>query len=155
PTLKPAGPFPQSFGRYIVRQLLGSGGMGSVYLATDTVFQIDVALKVPHPELLADPLTRERVLHEARAAVRLDHPNICRILDCDVHEKTPYLSMQYIPGETLSSCRPAGRKYWDPTEATSLVHTLATALAAAHAQGVIHRDLKSSNVLLTPPPERK
>jgi serine/threonine protein kinase len=155
PTLNPIGPFPQPFGRYEVRQLLGRGGMGSVYLAHDSVLQVEVALKVPHPDLLADPYIREQVLHEARAGVRLVHPNICRVLDFGIFENTPYLSLQYIAGEPLSRCRPAGQSWWEPGEATNLVHTLATALSVAHAQGIIHRDLKPGNVLLTPPPERK
>src|SRR5262249_16707567 len=79
PALDPDGPFPQPFGRYEVRGWLGGGGMADVYHAYDPVLDIQVALKVPRPHLLARPAFRAQFLHEARAMARLDHPTICRV----------------------------------------------------------------------------
>jgi serine/threonine protein kinase len=141
----PSGPFPQQFGRYTVLERLGQGGMGTVYRAHDDVLDLDVALKVPHPELMEEEIHRDRFLHEARAAVRLVHPNLCRVLDVGVCQGTHYLAMDFIPGQPLSR---SGRR--SPAEAARLIQTLAVALAYAHAQGVIHRDLKPSNILMTP-----
>ncbi len=76
--------------------------MGTVFRARDTVLDIDVALKIPHPALMIDRAYRERFLHEARAAARLDHPNFARVCDVGSHEGTAYLTMRYVPGEPLS-----------------------------------------------------
>src|SRR4051812_16189897 len=81
--LGPGGPFPQEFGRYLVRARQGGGGMGTVYLAQDRILDIDVALKVPHAHLMSQPGHLDRFLHEARAAARLDHPHFARI--CDIN----------------------------------------------------------------------
>ncbi len=119
--------------------------MGTVFRARDTVLDIDVALKIPHPALMIDRAYRERFLHEARAAARLDHPNFARVCDVGSHEGTAYLTMRYVPGEPLSRRTPA-----DPADAADLVRNLAVALAEAHRRGVVHRDLKPSNVLIEP-----
>jgi hypothetical protein len=149
-TCDPRGPFPQSFGRYEVRAWLGGGGMGDVYRAHDRVLDVEVALKVPKAALAHEPLFREQFLHEARALARLDHPNICRIYDCGTVGPTPYLSMQLVRGDPLSRYRPAGQGWLEPADAVALAHTLALALAVAHGQGLIHRDLKPGNVLVKP-----
>src|SRR5690242_4625540 len=93
-----AGPFPQQFGRYELRACLGRGGMGTVFLAYDTRLDIEVALKVPHPDLLKVPGVLERFYREARAAARLWHPNLCQVLDINEHAGTHYLTMRYIDG---------------------------------------------------------
>jgi serine/threonine protein kinase len=136
---------PRSFGRYRLDELLGTGGMGSVYRARDTVLDVDVALKIPHPELMRDPVSRERFYHEARAAARLDHPNFARVCDVGEHDGTLYLTMRFVPGMPISNW-PAH----DPGDTVDLIRTLASALAEAHRRGVIHRDLKPSNVLIMP-----
>jgi hypothetical protein len=109
------------------------------------VLEVDVALKVPHPDLIAHPDHRERFYHEARAAARLDHPHFARVCDVGEHAGVPYLTMRYVPGTPLTRCPPA-----DQAAAVALVRTLAGALAHAHRLGVIHRDLKPANILLTP-----
>jgi hypothetical protein len=148
--LDPNGVFPQTFGRYEVRERLGGGGMADVYRAHDRVMDIEVALKVPRPRLAASRYFREQFLHEARAMARLQHANICRIFDHGTVGATPYLSMELIRGDRLSRYRPGGHAWLEPADAVALAHTLALALAVAHGQGIIHRDVKPSNVLVRP-----
>lgn len=139
----PNGPFPQPFGRYRLLGRLGSGGMGTVYRAHDSVLDFHVAIKIPHAHLMEQQTHRDRFLAEARAAALLIHPNFCRVLDAGVHHGLHYLAMDFVAGRPLSQVsRPSA------TAAAELVHTLAAALAAAHSQGVLHRDLKPSNILI-------
>jgi serine/threonine protein kinase len=133
----PEGPFPQPFGRYELLERLGAGGMADVYLAHDSVLDHRVAVKVPR-------VAPDDHLREARAAARLNHPNLCRIFDCGSFENVAYLSMEYVPGRPLPV-----RPLRPPNETAELVRTLALALEHAHAQGVVHRDLKPGNILLT------
>jgi serine/threonine protein kinase len=141
----PDGPFPQGFGRYELTRRLGQGGMGTVYLAQDRELDLLVALKVPHPDVLARPLARERFLREARSAARLAHPNLAWALDVNRYEGVDYLAMRYVPGVPLSEVPPG-----EVFEAVATVRTIALAMAAAHRVGVIHRDLKPANVIVTP-----
>src|SRR5262245_1645786 len=94
PAPSPDGPFPYAFGRYRLLQHLGRGGMADAYLALDTRLEKNVAVKVPR-------LAREEYLREARAAARLDHPNFCRVLDCDHIDGVPCLAMEYVQGRRL------------------------------------------------------
>jgi hypothetical protein len=119
--------------------------MGTVYRAHDKVLDIDVALKIPHAELLIERVHRERFLHEARAAARLDHPNFARVLDIGRQDGIVYLAMRYVPGSPLSEGAPH-----EPQDIVEFVRVLAIAMAEAHRRGVIHRDLKPSNVLVMP-----
>ena len=138
---------PAEFGRYRLLKPLGQGGMGSVFLAHDRELDRKVALKIPHLDGRRDVATRDRFFREARAAATLEHPRICPIYDVGTHEGTPFLTMQYLPGQTLTGLiRAQGRL--DRTLAARLVAELADGLAAAHAHGVIHRDVKPSNVIL-------
>jgi class 3 adenylate cyclase len=137
---------PEQVGRYCIRRLLGRGGMGTVYLAHDTRLDRDVALKVPHREVAADPLALERFYREARAAAHLHHPNICQIYDVDQADGVHYLTMAFVEGRALSDLVPTFPDR--PREAAALVRTLALAVAEAHARGVVHRDLKPANVLI-------
>jgi tRNA A-37 threonylcarbamoyl transferase component Bud32 len=150
-----AGPLPlgQPFGRYIPEEKIGGGGFGTVYRAKDTLYDREVALKVPHAETMRDPRVRELFLQEARAAAKLDdlnNPHICRVLDADAVGGRPYLVMQLIAGTPLRRYRPDGTDYMDAGRAAGLVYTVARAMAAVHGQGMIHRDLKPDNVLIVP-----
>src|SRR5262245_56971932 len=80
-TLRPQGPFPQRFGRYVVRQRLGGGAMATVYLADDTRLDTAIALKVPHAHLLQDANAVDRFYREARIAAKLNHPHLCQVFD--------------------------------------------------------------------------
>jgi serine/threonine protein kinase len=138
---------PQQFGRYRIKKKLGGGGMGRVYLVANTELQREEALKVPHFESGGDPTLRERFLREARAAARLDHPNLCPVYDVGELGGVCYLTMRYLQGKPLSDY--AGHAL-PPRKAVEIVLKLALALEYAHSKGVIHRDLKPSNVMLCP-----
>jgi serine/threonine protein kinase len=134
--------------RYKLVRLLGQGGMGQVYLADDTQLNRQVALKLPHigPGSTSTEF-RERFLREARAAAALSHPNICPLYDAGQAEGLCYLTMAYVPGQSLAEAIEGGRAL-PAREAAALVHKLARALEHAHAAGIIHRDLKPGNVML-------
>jgi serine/threonine protein kinase len=119
--------------------------MGSVYRARDTVLDRQVALKIPRGDYAADPQLAILFHHEARAGASLVHENICRVLDFGTLDGTAYLCMDYIHGNPLRTGQP-----WEPADALRMVRTLALALEVAHAQAVIHRDLKPGNILVTP-----
>jgi class 3 adenylate cyclase len=145
----PAGAAPpEQFGRYTLRKLLGRGGMGAVYLAHDSLLDREVALKVPHPDMAADPQILERFYREARSAARLRHPNICPVHDVGEWEGWHYLTMAYVEGRPLSAR--VAEFPGQPRRTAELVRTLALALDCAHAEGIVHRDLKPANIILTP-----
>lgn len=133
-------------GRFEVRATLGAGSSGAVYRAYDRVLSREVALKVPHPGLMTSPRIAERFVREARALAQLHHPNIVPVFDAGRDDGRYYLASAYIEGETLSDR--IGRGGLPPREAAEVVHSLAQALEYAHEQGVIHRDVKSANVML-------
>lgn len=141
-------------GNYELQQLLGEGGMGSVYRALDIRLQRVVALKVLIPEIAAKQEFRQRFLQEARAAAALDHPNIVRIFAFDVDEEGRYyLVMEYVPGGSLRGFTEglqSQNKLMDITEALRLLQQVAAALDYAHTQGMVHRDVKPDNILLKP-----
>jgi serine/threonine protein kinase len=143
----PPADMPAQLGRYRIKKRLGGGGMGAVYLVENTELQREEALKVPHFERGSDPAVRERFLREARAAARLDHPNLCSIYDAGVIDGIHFLTMRLLPGKPLSAYT---RRTHPPGEVIKVIVRLAQALEHAHAKGVIHRDLKSSNVMLCP-----
>src|SRR5262245_7271101 len=135
------------FGRYRLQSVLGRGGMGEVYLAYDTTLRRNVALKAPR---LADdsPVHRDRFFREARSAAALHHPNICPVHDVGEFEGQLYLTMAYIDGEALSAH--VRRKGLLPIDdAVDLVSKVARAMQHAHECGLLHRDLKPGNILLT------
>jgi hypothetical protein len=142
--LRPEGPFPQDFGRYALRGYLGRGAMGTVYRAWDTRLEIDVALKVPRPEIIGVHGVLERFYREARAAARLCHPGLCQVYDIDQWGGHHYLTMRFIDGRPLTA-----QPRLDPRASAALVRRVALAMAEAHRLDVIHRDLKLSNILLT------
>ena len=137
---------PRPFGRYMLRRLLGKGGMGRVYLAHDSQLDRLVALKMP---TLVEGVAgwRDRFLTEARSAATLSHPNVCPVHDVGEVAGQPYLTMAYIEGETLSQ-KLARDGRLAPTEAVELVRTVARAMQEAHRRGIVHRDLKPANLML-------
>jgi len=129
--------------RYRLQAELGRGGMAVVYRARDELLERDVAVKVVRkPELTA--ADRERLLHEARVAARLNHPNIVAIHDAGQVEATPYIVMELVEGRSAHEQKPANLD-----ETLSIAAQLCQALAHAHEQGVVHRDLKPENILRT------
>ena len=137
----------ESVGPYRVLQKLGEGGMGEVFLATDTRLNRKVALKYLSEPSLDLPRARERLLREARAAAQISHPSIAAIYDILDAGTHPCIVMEYVPGETLSKV--AGRGPMPVDRVAAIGAQLADALAHAHAAGVVHRDLKPANVVLT------
>ncbi len=134
-------------GHYRILELLGTGGMGQVYLAEDTRLQRRVALKVLAKELALDPDRRERFEREARAAAALNHPNIVTIHSVEEAEGTPFLTLELIDGQTLGDLiSPEGLPL---DRVLDLGIPLADAVGAAHQRGITHRDLKPANIMLT------
>jgi eukaryotic-like serine/threonine-protein kinase len=135
--------------RYLVRSRIAHGGMATVYLATDTRLDRQVALKVMHAELARDADFVGRFIGEAKSVARLSHPNIVGVFDQGSDGQFLYLSMEYVPGRTLRSLlRERGWLTWG--EALEVMDPLLAGLAAAHQAGIVHRDVKPENVLLTP-----
>jgi eukaryotic-like serine/threonine-protein kinase len=134
--------------RYHVRSRIAHGGMATVYLATDTRLERQVALKVMHAELARDADFVARFIGEAKSVARLSHPNIVQVFDQGSDGQFLYLSMEYVPGRTLRSLlRERGWLPW--TEALEVMDPMLAGLAAAHQAGIVHRDIKPENVLLT------
>ena len=135
--------------RYKILRLLGSGGMGSVYLARDLTLNRDVALKFVSSDRIGESAARRRLVREARAAARLDHPYICTVHEVAVEtEDRACIVMQYVEGETLAERLRRGPL--EPDHAFALTADIADALRTAHAHGIVHRDLKPQNIMLTP-----
>ena len=143
-------------GRVVIERLLGAGGMGAVYLGEDRVTRRRVAVKVMAAGILASPLAIRRFLAEAEAAAAVSHPGVVKTLHVDVSgEGTPFLVMEYIDGIPLNHVlRRTGKL--TPAMVARVGEEIARALAAAHAAGVIHRDVKPGNVMIArePPPVR-
>ena len=137
----------QQVGPYAVLQRLGGGGMGEVYLAEDTRLGRRVALKRPSEAFLSAPDARERLHREASAAGRLTHPNIAAVYDVLDVDAYPYIVMEYVEGESLSAVLARGPLAIE--RALEIGLQIADALVAAHARGVVHRDLKPGNISLT------
>src|SRR5512147_1055787 len=137
----------QRLGPYEVVSAIGAGGMGEVYRARDTRLGRDVAVKVLPREVAADPAARARFEREARAVSALSHPHICTLHDIGEQGGVHFLVMEHLEGETLATRLERGRLGAD--EALQVAAQIALALALAHRHGVVHRDLKPGNVMLT------
>lgn len=138
-------------GPYQIENLLGQGGMGSVYLAQDTRLHRAVALKFLSDKYQKKSIYHDRFLVEARAASRLDHINICTIFDIgETEQAQPYIAMAYYPGDTLDRLikRPGRRPATE--QALDIVSQILRGIFAAHQQGILHRDLKPANIIITP-----
>jgi dienelactone hydrolase/predicted Ser/Thr protein kinase len=137
----------QSISHYRILKKLGEGGMGVVYLAEDTRLQRRVAVKFLHESTLGGPEQQSRFRDEARAAAALNHPSICTIHEIDEDKGRAFIVMEYVEGRTLASLIAEGPL--DLERAVGIATQVAEGLDAAHARGIIHRDVKPANIMIT------
>ncbi len=133
--------------KYNIIEVSGRGGMGIVYRAEDTKLKRNVALKFLPPELIQDEEARERFVLEAQAAAALSHPNICTIHEIDEEEGKSFIAMEYVEGQTLRAKIEKGPMEID--ESLDIAIQVAGGLEEAHKKGIIHRDIKSANIMVT------
>jgi serine/threonine protein kinase/Tol biopolymer transport system component len=136
-----------SIGHYQIEEAIGSGGMGEVYLATDTKLGRKIALKTLPPSFVGDPSFLKRFRNEAQAAANINHPNVATVYSVEEFEGIHFLTMEYIEGKTLDKLIPEGGL--DLKIFFNWFEPLAQALAAAHKRGVIHRDIKPGNIMIS------
>jgi len=138
----------KTIGKYEIVSELGRGGMGVVFKAWEDSLQRFVAIKMLGDQLTDDENLVARFLREARSVADLNHPNVVQVFAVDTHEGRPYFAMEYVEGDSLSELIRTSRKI-DPKRAITLVKEVASGLSAAHDKGVVHRDIKPDNIMLT------
>lgn len=138
----------KEIGPYKILDKLGSGGMGDVYLAQDTRLNRQVALKFLSSVFVDDKRAKRQLMREARAVAMLDHPNICPVFGFDEIEEYSFIVMQFVEGDTLSRLIRQGALV--EGQKLSIGRQITEALAAAHARGIVHRDIKTGNIMVTP-----
>ncbi len=135
-------------GRYVLKELIGQGGMADVYLAEDTILKRTVAIKIMRSSLTGDSVYVTRFHREASAAAALSHKNIVEIYDVGEEGDDYYIVMEYVPGQTLKELiHKRGALHY--IEAIDIMKQVTSATASAHAMGIIHRDLKPQNIMVT------
>ena len=137
-----------NIGPYRIIRKLGEGGMSNVFLTEDIRTGRVVALKLLAPRVVADETYRLRLLREAHAVASLKHPNITALYEADQFQDQPYLAMEYVDGDSVSDLLVQGP--FDVDRAAWVTAEVASALAAAHAAGIVHRDVKPSNIFVQP-----
>src|SRR5436190_6932708 len=135
-------------GNYRILEKIGAGGQGTVYKATDTKLGRTVVIKVLPPELTVKEANLKRFEREARLASSLDHPNICTIFDLNDLEGVHFIAMQYVEGKNVREL--VNGRPLDFRSALTIAIQVADALSAAHERGIVHRDMKAGNVMVTP-----
>ncbi|WP_017595403.1 serine/threonine-protein kinase [Nocardiopsis potens] len=135
-------------GRYQLDEQIGSGGMGTVWRATDTILNRPVAVKLLHPAQMAEPTARERFRTEGRITAGLSHPGIAQVYDYGEQGDRAFLIMELVLGETLSSILKRNDGL-EPGATLDILAQSAAALASAHGRGVVHRDIKPGNLMVT------
>jgi serine/threonine protein kinase len=138
---------PEELGHYRIVSPLGAGGMGEVFLALDTRLNRNVAIKLLPASTTADEDASRRMLREAQLVAMLDHPNVCTIYEIGTDAVRPYIVMQYIQGETLSDRMRRGAL--SLPETVDLARQVTAGLAEAHARGIVHRDVKPGNIMIS------
>src|SRR5215210_4806126 len=138
----------KSFGAYRILTQLGKGGMGEVYLAEDIKLNRKVALKFLSTEFVADKWAKRQLVKEAQAVAMLDHPSICPVYGIEESEEYTFIVMQLVEGETLADLINKHSINYD--QILPLARQIVGALAEAHAHGIIHRDIKPRNIMVTP-----
>ena len=138
-------PLPPAIGRYEVRQRIGEGGMGALFLALDPAIDRLVALKLLRVD---NEETRARFLREARSAGRLQHPHIVTVYDVGEHQGQPFIAMEYVKGETLGEVI-SRRAPLSIVGKLTLMEDLCAGLDYAHTEGLVHRDIKPANLMVT------
>lgn len=136
----------ESVGPYTITAYVGQGGMATIYKAHQTTLERDVALKVIHPMLKEDKAFLMRLKREAAIIAKLNHPNIVTVYDYGEFEHTPFLVLQYIEGKTLKAVLQSQKLA--TRQILNIARAVASALAYAHSRGVLHRDVKPSNILI-------
>ncbi|HEX8748468.1 MAG TPA: protein kinase, partial [Pyrinomonadaceae bacterium] len=137
----------KTLGQYRIVRLLGQGGGGEVYLAEDVELNRSVALKFFTSQLMGDEWVRRQSIREARAVAGLEHPNICAVHGIEVIDGYHFIVMQYVEGETLASL--VSNRTLELKQILDLAEQIICALEAAHAHGIIHRDIKPQNIVVT------